>query len=144
MRRLAEELGISPSAICQHYPDRRALLRCVTHSHTDRCAASAPLIDVEAEVLLELEAMELDERKPVAAKSTSSSASIAPLVDLLDHAMRHGVLRKSSAVDVGWSLWAQAHGLVDLQQSGRLGMDRHSFDSFYRHCIHCTLERLRA
>jgi len=52
--------------------------------------------------------------------------------DRVNECMRAGVLKDSDPEDVGMTLWAHAHGLVQLYHQGRLNTDEASFRRLVR------------
>jgi AcrR family transcriptional regulator len=143
MRRIATRLGVSAPAIYHHFRNRDAILEAVSDDGFDRLVARlrrvsdtrSPLQQCLAALVVYREfalaephafAIMFVARRPGARTfpddfAARRSAAFSLVADRVAAAMAAGELRDDDANEVALTLWAHAHGLVQLQRAGRFG-----------------------
>jgi AcrR family transcriptional regulator len=166
MRRLAEQVGITPMAIYRHFPSREALLKRLSDDSFDTVAhdwearATHPDILKRLPALLEpyldyaLEHPHLfdhafsvrrdDARRFPEDFRARRSPTLNVVADAVAEGVRCGALKPDDPWDVAMSLWAHAHGLVALYRAGRFSHDEARFRKFYFESLGRLLDGLKA
>ena len=143
MRRIAARLGVSAPALYHHFRDRDAILEAVSDDGFDRLVARLRRLSTARpprqqclDILVVYREFALEEphafaimfvaRRPRARQfpddfAARRSAAFSLLADRVTAAMSAGDLREDDANEVALTLWAHAHGLVQLQRAGRFG-----------------------
>lgn len=160
MRKVAAAIGVTPMALYRHFPNREALLSTVA----DECFADlagqwsrVDLPDDLDEALRPGVAMLLDfalqqprlyafmflevrvgARVFPADFAAGNSPTFRMLTEVIDKGMRQGQLRPDDPWRVGLTLTATVHGLIQLHQGGRIGLD----DADFRELCFDSVERI--
>lgn len=165
MRRVADAVGITPTAIYRHFPSREALLERISNDSFDEIArhwdAHRQAKDPVAR-LLATQQIYLDyalayphlfdhaflarrrnaRRFPedfIAAQSPTANVMHEAVVE----AQARGQLRAGDAWALTMTVWAHAHGLIALQRAGRFSFDEAGFRAFFTTSLHHLLDGLR-
>jgi len=149
MRRIAEEVGLTPMALYRHYCDKDALLDALVDEGFRRweqylaraASAESPLERIRAALTAYVgfalgeprlfQLMYLVPRAnvpdaPVSLRTTTSPA-FGAMIDAVREAMDAGELRAGDPAELILVAWATVHGLVALHFSGRFGFDDAKF-----------------
>ena len=165
MRRIADEVGITPMAIYRHYPNREALLDRVANLGFQEVldywkpghAGLSP-----DERLLKLLDGYLDyafahprifdyvfsDARPGARKFPEDfHAGLSPtanlLVEVLREGMASGAFRDDDIWDTALALWAHSHGLICLYRGGRFSLTETQFRKLHRNSLGKLLNGIR-
>jgi AcrR family transcriptional regulator len=166
IRRVAEEVGLTPMALYRHFRDKDALLDALVDAGLARweqslvraAEASTPLERIRGALIAyvgfalgEPRAFQLmylvprsSERgggMPASVRVTSSPAFHA-IVDAARDAMRAGDLKAGDPAEVMSLAWAMIHGLVALHFAGRFGHDDARFRTVAGRSIGSLLQLL--
>jgi len=159
MRRVASAVDITPMAIYHHFPNREALLNCITEREFSKLLEyiqARPLRgNWEARLIGILEGY-LDyalvrprvfdyvfsRPRPGARRFPKDfrerrSPTLNPVADIIAGMMEKGVLKRDDIWEVAFALWAHVHGYVMLYRAGRIGLS----ESEFRELIHRSLRR---
>jgi AcrR family transcriptional regulator len=173
MRRVAQELGITPMAIYHHYKDRQALLQRIVDDEFERLGAIAERLvaaprkrlnrtEQEEERLLGAVDAYLDyafarphmfdfifnARRENALRyprdfRARRSPTLTPVADEMERAMAEGRLARDDAWEIAMQFWAHAHGYVTLYRAGRFDLTEKAFRALYRRAVRRLLDGLR-
>ncbi|HYV97351.1 MAG TPA: TetR/AcrR family transcriptional regulator [Gemmatimonadaceae bacterium] len=164
VRRVAEEVGVTPMALYRHFPGKDGLLDALVargfaklESRFGRAARKrTPLARVRG-VLTEyrefaiaeprvFELMFFVRRRNVptapASLAQSSSPAFTIIIASVAAAMEEGRIRTGDPAQTILLLWSVAHGLIALHFSGRFGGDASRFRRIYDAQIATALELL--
>jgi AcrR family transcriptional regulator len=152
MRRVASRVGISATALYRHFEDKDALIAGVADRGFERFAAALRRPPVarapKARVMQILERYrDLACRRPDLFRLMFATARrgarrfpddfaahrsrvFDELRGAVERGMARGDFRRGGSLEVALSLWAQAHGLLALAESGRFARGR--FEALYR------------
>jgi AcrR family transcriptional regulator len=151
MRRIADQVGITPMALYRHFPNREALLRAATEmeyqriadyfkvSHARKDATGLRVMRGYLDYALDhpnlFRYMYFSQRSGVLAYpealQTGTSPSQKMLHDGVSGAMRQGKMRADDVPETSLTIWAHAHGLVTLYLSGRILLSRRQFTQLF-------------
>lgn len=165
MRPVAEHVGITPMAIYRHYADRASLLNAVADAGFCELAAQmsalSPKGDVEQRLLqivdlflgIALRSPNLYELMFLVPRDgarvypddfkAGRSPTFAPIVNVLEEAMRNGELRSEDPIEIAFELSALLHGLVMLYLGGRVNLGKKEFRLLYQRSFRRYLDGLR-
>ncbi len=157
MRRLAQEVALSPMAVYRHFPGRAALLDAVAEAGFHRLEAALgarddratpharieALLDAYADFALAephlFELLFLTERRGIRRFpedfERQRSRSFRLLQADVEACMESGTLRRDDSLETSLALWSFGHGLVSLQRVGRLGADPAPFRALFRRSL---------
>ncbi|MFK2932468.1 TetR/AcrR family transcriptional regulator [Dyella agri] len=166
MRRVAEQVGITPMAIYRHFPNREALLKRLSDDSFNSTARQWLENAEESGVLQRLyKAQENyldyalehphlfdhafsvrrdDARRFPEDFRARLSPTLNVVVDALADGMRLGELREDDPWDVAMTLWAHSHGLIALYRAGRFSYDETQFRRFYLASLGRLLDGIKA
>jgi len=160
MRRIADEVGLTPMALYRHYRDKDALLDALVDEGFARwerylaTAAAAPTpVERVRSALTAYVGFALGEPKlfqlmylvprpnlpetPASLRTTTSPA-FGAMIAAVQEAMAAGDIRAGDASELILVAWAAVHGLVALHFGGRFGHD----DARFRAVAGRTIETL--
>jgi AcrR family transcriptional regulator len=157
MRRVAAEVGITATALYRHYRDKDALIAAVADRGFEefgRALRRAPVASAPRARVLQIldryrelafhrpdlfRLMFSTPRKGLRRFPADFAAHRSAVFDELRRAVERGIargdFRRASSLEVSLSLWAQAHGLLALEGSGRFARDRRRFTALYRRLL---------
>jgi AcrR family transcriptional regulator len=157
VRRIAAQVGITPMAIYRHFADRDALVDAIVldalERWSDRVAALTPddplswlvaagdaFLDFALEEPSRFEAAFLVPSTRARRFPDDFAAGLSPAGRLwlprLEELRATGRLaRGAEPLEVGFTLWALAQGLVTLHRAGRFAGDADDFREFYASSI---------
>ncbi len=143
MRRVAADVGISPTAVYRHFNGKAALLAAVVEEGFSILEAGmrrARRAGTAREALLRLLECYVDfavkhpqyfdfmfvlpradARRYPDDFQRRESATFNILMDLVAKAMERGELRSDDVLETSLTIWSHAHGLACLHRSGRFG-----------------------
>ena len=157
MRRVAARLGITATALYRHFEDKDALVDGLVDRGFESFAAAllrAPVARAPRGRILQV----LDRYRELAFGqpdlfrlmfstpraglrrfpsdfAAHRSRVFDELRGAVERGMRAGELRRASSLEVALSLWAHAHGLLALAQSGRFAGEQRRFTALYRRLL---------
>jgi AcrR family transcriptional regulator len=162
MRRIAQEVGVTPMAIYHHYENREALLQALVYRELDQLQARVArrvvpegrpgdfIRAADTFVAYALERPHMfdyiytaQRHRPVRYPEDFHAGKSAPLTALADQvsaAMARGELRPGDAWEVALQFWAHAHGYLTLYRSGWFTLDEKAFRALYRRAVTRLLE----
>lgn len=165
MRRVAQQVGITPMAIYRHYPDRAAVLNAIAdagfaelavrvrklqlHGRVKRrlMQVSEVFLDTALEFPALYELMFLSRREGAriypADFKARRSPTFNPTVEILEEAMRNGEVRRDDPVEIAFELSALSHGLIVLYLGGRVAEDKKEFRQLYERSFERYLHGIR-
>jgi AcrR family transcriptional regulator len=160
MRRVANEVGVTPMAIYHHFPGREALLDAVVHSEFERLvefftpsktkrsfeAAMIHVMDGYIDYALAHPCIfdyVFSSPRPGARRFPDDfQARLSPTLnlvfDIVSSWMKLRKLKRDDAWEVSMELWAQAHGYLALWRAGRFHLSEEEF----RKLVHRSIRRL--
>lgn len=166
MRRVAEQVGITPMAIYRHFPNRQALLEKLSDDSFNAAARAWQAHATDRDILKRLSALlepyldyalehphlfdhafslpREDARRFPEDFRARRSPTLNVIADAVAEGARRGVLKADDPWDVAMSLWAHAHGLVALYRANRFSYDEKQFRAFYRASIGRLLDGIKA
>ncbi|MEW9572624.1 TetR/AcrR family transcriptional regulator [Rhodanobacter sp. Si-c] len=166
MRRVAEQVGITPMAIYRHFPNREALLKRISDDSFETVAQEWRGRSRQRDTLKRLLATQEkyldyalahphlfdhafsarrdDARRFPEDFRTRRSPTFNVVADTLAAGMRQGLLREDDPWDVAMTLWAHTHGLIALYRAGRFSYDEAQFRKFYLASIGRLLDGIKA
>jgi AcrR family transcriptional regulator len=166
MRRIAQEVGVTPMAIYHHYANREALLQALVYREFDqlnaRVARNAMPADgpdafiraADTFIAYALERPHMFDyiysaprHRPVRYPEdfrAGKSPAMKALADQVAAAMARGELRQGDVWEVALQFWAHAHGYLTLYRSGWFTLDETAFRALYRRAVTRLLDGLRA
>ena len=166
MRRIAQEVGVTPMAIYHHYANREALLQALVYREFDQLNArvardAMPLgepgdfirsADTFVAYALERPHMfdyiySAQRPRPVRYPEDVRAGKSGPLTRLADQvsaAMARGELRQGDAWEVALQFWAHAHGYLTLYRAGWFTLEEKEFRALYHRAVTRLLEGLLA
>lgn len=149
MRRVAQEVGITPMAIYHHYANRTALLdgvlerefAALAEQFTQNLAGRSPTERIHAALDLYVDfalgrphvfdTMFLERRTNArrfpADFRRRKSPTMNILADLLTQAMNAGEIRPGDVWELTLDIWAHVHGYVALFRAGRFSLSEAAF-----------------
>ncbi|WP_203984507.1 TetR/AcrR family transcriptional regulator [Sphaerisporangium rufum] len=149
MRRVADEVGVSPMATYKHYPNRDALLDAVAHrafrelaDGWGRRCPDGPWADRLSGLMHDfldfalgrphLYTFLMTERRERARRfpedfAGGGSPAFTQVVALAEEGIRAGALRADDPLEVALALTSPVQGLVQLYHGGRIGLDEAGF-----------------
>jgi AcrR family transcriptional regulator len=173
MRRVAQELGITPMAIYHHYKDRQAVLQRIVDEEFERLGAIADRLGAaprkglsrareDEDRLLGAVDAYLDyafarphmfdfifnARRESALRyprdfRARRSPTLTPVADEMERAMDEGRLARDDPWEIAVQFWAHAHGYVTLYRAGRFDLSEKAFRALYRRAVKRLLDGLR-
>jgi AcrR family transcriptional regulator len=166
MRRIAEEVGITPMAIYHYFPNREELLHSIVTkefsellSFIQRAPASSSM---EKHFVHIMDAYMdyafarphifdyiFSKPRPGARRFPEDfrerrSPTLNPLADEVAKSMEKGQLRQDDVWEVAFGLWAHAHGYVTLYRAGRINLSRDEFKKLVNRSLRRMLHGLKA
>jgi AcrR family transcriptional regulator len=154
MRRVAENVGITPMAIYRHYPDRAALLNALANTGFQELAAAieakrftgdletrlAKMADLYLDHALEnpklFELMFLSKRPGARQYPADFKARKSPtatlMADVIAEGMEQGRFKKDDYWEITFEMGAMSHGLIMLYLGGRMAVTPAQFRALYR------------
>ena len=157
MRRVAARVGITATALYRHFRDKEALLGAIADRGFEEFAAAlrrAPVASAPRTRVLQIleRYRELAIRRPDLFRLMFStpreglrrfpedfaahrSAVFDELRGAVERGIANGEFRRASPLELSLSLWAQAHGLIALEEAGRFARDRRQFTALYRRLL---------
>ncbi|MCI0408921.1 MAG: TetR/AcrR family transcriptional regulator, partial [Acidobacteria bacterium] len=164
MRRIAERVGVTATAIYRHFPNKEAILEEIIGAGlTILSSYLAPalkandpyerlkgLIDAYLRFAIE-QPRYFDLAFLVPGPNTHLSqelerhthATFKLAVEQVGLCMQAGVFRKGDPIETAVYLWSTAHGLVMLHRMNRFGSNAEDFTRLYRSTIERAIEGLR-
>lgn len=165
MRKIAERVGVTATAIYRHFRDKEEVLEEIINSGLATLSAYlAPalkadqpyqrlrrLIDAYLRFALE-QPRYFDLAFMVPGRSSHISEQLARDTDLtfkiaveqVVRCVETGIFRKEDPLEITVYLWSIAHGLVMLRRTNRFGGDVEQFTRLYRRTIDRAIRGLRA
>jgi len=166
MRRVAQDVGVTPMAIYHHYENREALLQALVYREMDQLEARVArralpggqpgdfIRAADTFIAYALERPHMFDYiytaprpRPVRYPDDIQAGKSAPLTALADQvraAMARGELRQGDAWEVALQFWAHAHGYLTLYRSGWFTLDETAFRALYRRAVTRLLAGLNA
>jgi AcrR family transcriptional regulator len=166
MRRVAEQVGVTPMAIYHHFPNRDALLKSITDAEFAKLRdfiESRRLNAETTETLTEIMHGYIDYAlaRPrvfdyVFSKPRSDarrfpddfrarrSPTLTPVADAVAEAMARGWLKWDDIWEVALDLWAHIHGYVMLYRAGRFQLSEDEFRTLCQRSLRRLLDGLKA
>jgi AcrR family transcriptional regulator len=164
MRKVAESVGVSATAIYRHFESKEMLVNAVVVEGLTvledylRPAFEAEtaydrlrrLIDGFLEFALErpqlFDSAFLIPSHQIGALSEEivehNWTTFQLAVEQIVECMESGVFRRDDPMETAVTIWAEVHGLVTLYRTGRLGPDEDTFRTVYRRAVERVLEGL--
>lgn len=164
MRRIAQEVGVTPMAIYHHYPNRQALLQALVYrelsqlnERVERSVTSqeGPDYLIRAADTFVTYAFErphmfdyiysAQRPRPVrypADFHAGKSPAMTALADRVEAAMMLDQLRRGDPWEVALQFWAHAHGYLALYRAGWFTLDQESFRALYLRAVRRLLDGL--
>jgi AcrR family transcriptional regulator len=164
MRRLAERVGVTATALYRHFRDKEAILdelitaglAVLSEYLEPALKAKDPerrlrgLIDSYLKFALE-QPKYFDLAFMVPSASTRMSeelerqnrATFKMAIEQVAACMQIGVFRPGDPIETAIYLWSTAHGMVTLHRMNRFGGDAEQFGRFYRGAIEQAMQALR-
>lgn len=165
MRKVADAVGITPTAIYRHFPSREALLERISDDSFDEIARHwQALRQVQDPVqrLLATQRIYLDyalayphlfdhafttRRQQARRFPEDFTAHRSPTANVMHEAVlaaqQAGQLRAGDPWELTMSTWAHAHGLIVLYRAGRFSFDEARFREFFNTSLQHLLDGLR-
>lgn len=165
MRKVAEAVGITATAIYRHFPNREALLERISDDSFEEIArhwdahrqARDPLARLLATQQIYLDyalayphlfdhaflAHRRNARRFPADFVAGQSPTANVMHDAVVEAQASGQLRADDAWALTMAVWAHAHGLIALQRAGRFSFDEAGFRAFFTSSLQHLLDGLR-
>lgn len=166
MRRVAQEVGVTPMAIYHHYTNREALLQALVYREFDQLNARVErnamppgepgdfIRAADTFIAYALERPHMfdyiytaQRPRPVRYPDdfrAGKSPAMTLLADQVAAAMERGELRQGDAWDVALQFWAHAHGYLTLYRAGWFTLDEPAFRALYREAVARLLEGLNS
>ena len=173
MRRVAQEVGITPMAIYHHFRSREDLLRAVTEAEFQQLLSSIEARRAKARrsrtkdrsTNMQIELMEgyIDyalarprlfdyvfarprpgARRYPADFRARKSPTLNVIADELSEGIRTGDLRKSNVWEIAFGLWAHVHGYVALYRAGRIDLSEKRFREMCRRSMERLMNGLKS
>ena len=164
LRSVSAAAGLSPMAVYRHYPNKEELLRAagveafaVWQKRAESIRATDPLEWLRHAGRLYVQ-FALDEparfdacfvlrtgveRRYPRDFRAGKSPVVAMTVARIEAAQAAGYLAAGDALEIGMIFWAQLHGLVMLQRSGRMSMSRPALFALAARSTDCLLAAFR-
>ncbi len=161
MRKIADEVGVSATAIYRHYRNKDELLDAITdagfaifNTYLERASTELDpaarlramivhYLDFALEHPKDYDFMFIIRRRNVRqysddlARRTSSSFNL--LADVVEELMHQGRLVLTNPADLALTIWAHIHGLVSLYRAGRFEREsaefRRLYEASFRHLL---------
>lgn len=164
MRKVAERVGVTATAIYRHFRDKEELLDDIINSGLvilsqylePALKASDPyrrlrgLTDAYLQFALEqpryfdLAFLVRGPNRPMSEElERHNRATFKLAVEQVALCMENGTFRRADAIETAIQVWSTAHGLVTLHRTNRFGADVDQFRRLYRGVIERTLKGLR-
>jgi AcrR family transcriptional regulator len=162
MRRLAQEVDLSPMAAYRHFSGRSELLDAVAEVGFRHLEAALAPSEQEAEPRARIEAMLasyadfalaepqlfellfLTERQGIRRFpedfERQRSRSFRLLQQDVEAGMDAGTLRRDDSLETSLAIWSLGHGLLALQRVGRFGTDPTPFRALFHRSIRRLLD----
>ena len=166
MRRVANEVNITPMAIYHHFPNREALLNYITDrefsklleyvlSHPLRGNLESRLVGVlEGYIDYALARPRIfdyvfSRPRPGARRFPKDfrarrSPTLNPVAEVVAGAMEQGDLKKDDVWEIAFALWAHVHGYVMLYRAGRISLSKKGFRELIRRSLRRFVRGLKA
>lgn len=166
MRRVAEQVGITPMAIYRHFPNREALLKRLSDDSFNRSARTWLENADDADILKRLyrtqenyldyalehphlfdhafSVRREDARRFPEDFRRRQSPTLNVVADTLAEGMRLGLLRQDDPWAVAMTFWAHAHGLIALYRAGRFSYGEARFRKFYAESLGRLIDGIKA
>jgi len=166
VRRLAQEVDLSPMAAYRHFSGRSELLDAVAEvgfrrlesalapperGDTDPRARIEALLEAYVDFALAqphlFELLFLTERQGIRRFpedfERQRSRSFRLLQQDVEAGMEAGTLRRDDSLETSLAIWSLGHGLLSLQRVGRFGSDPAPFRALFRRSIGRLLDGLK-
>lgn len=165
MRRVAQEVGVTPMALYRHFANREALLRHIADTSfaeiARQWAATARSGTVEERMFAVLDdyidfalaqprlyefvfgERREDARMYPAGFRERQSPTLTVLADLLTEGVEAGTLREDDVWDVAIMFAALIHGFVQLYHGGRIGLTADQFRELCHSSVRRALHGIR-
>lgn len=165
IRRVAEEVGVTPMALYHHFANKDALLDALVargfemleRRFADAVAQGSVMLRLRAGItayrefalaeprLFELMYLRPRPNVPSAPASLASTTSPAfgRLIESLVESMRQGLVRAGEPASTILLIWSTIHGLIALHFSGRFGGDDARFRAVYDAAVNELFDLLR-
>jgi AcrR family transcriptional regulator len=173
MRRVAQEVGITPMAIYHHFRSREDLLRAVTEAEFQQLLSSIEARRAKARrsrtkdrsTNMQIELMEgyidyalarprlfdyvfarprTGARRYPADFRARKSPTLNVIADELSEGIRTGDLRKADVWEIAFGLWAHVHGYVALYRAGRIDLSEKRFREMCRRSMERLMNGLKS
>jgi len=170
MRAIAKEVGVSPTALYRHYPNREAILqelwRLGYEGLASQLRASINADSAEERVLTLLERYvswalqhpgmyeqehlcrpnEGDQLKrgPAGTVGEGTNMNLMVLVDEIRAGIGRGELRADGVWEIALAIWGLAHGLVSLHWSDQVSLTDEELKAAAQQCMRGLLRGFRA
>jgi AcrR family transcriptional regulator len=166
MRRIAQEVGITPMAIYHYFPNRESLLHSITEAEfgnlrglivrrMQRGHGEDRLIGMlEAYVDYALERPRLfdyvfsrprsDARVFPQDFRAGKSPTLTPIAEAVRSAMEEGWLQQDDEWELALELWAVVHGYVALYRAERFSLSERAFRQLCRRALRRLLNGIKA
>jgi AcrR family transcriptional regulator len=165
MRRVAQDVGVTPMAIYRHYRDRADLLNALADDGFEQLAARLASsrfsgrvehrLTKMAELYLDhalecprlFELMFLKPHQGARRYPRDFAASRSPtanrMVEVVREGMESGYFRKDNALEIVLEMGALSHGLIMLYLGGRMNMTPARFRDLYRRSFRRYIHGIR-
>jgi AcrR family transcriptional regulator len=164
MRRIAERVGVSATAIYRHFRDKEAILEEIINAGLEILSSYlAPALDapdpyrrlkglIDAYLRFAIEqprffdlAFLVPGQPTLLSQELESQAhdTFRLAVEQVALCMKAGIFRKGDPIETAVYLWSTAHGLVMLHRMNRFGSDAEAFTRLYRATIERAIQGLR-
>lgn len=161
MRRIAERVRVTPMALYRHFPSKDAIVDALVAQAFARWEARVAAITARKPRAWLLRLGEeyvdfaLDEPRHFEAAfllrtprtrsypddfASGRSPAFAMGLPRIEACIAAGVFRPAPALEIGMSLWGQAHGLLVLYRTGRFAIGPAEFRALYLRSIHRLFE----
>ena len=166
MRRVAQDVGVTPMALYHHYANREALLQALIYREFDQLNARVArgamppgepgnlVRAADTFVAYGLERPHMFDYiysaprpRPVRYPDdfrAGKSPAMTLLADEVAAAMQRGELRQADVWEVALQFWAHAHGYLALYRAGWFTLDEKAFRALYHEAVTRLLKGLLA
>lgn len=166
MRRIAQEVGLTPMAIYRHFPSRDALLKRICDDSFQEIAHHWHARNRGGDVMKRIVALQdiyldyalayphlfdhaFSTRRDDARRYPDDfrarrSATLNEVADAVAEAQAAGALKADDPWEVALTLWAHSHGLIALYRAGRFACDAQEFRALHARALRRLLDGLAA